>query len=187
MHRLYTIKSALIYATVANAVNYMFTGHSIFENKNIMRADLGNGPEMQLSKHFIEPYEWALHTFQTGLNKLGGMVKIPAGIALNKQYLSAEGAPPIVRESFNSWEGVLAYADYLLKVFQPISAQQSGGVLTGASSWLGFPVYGKTEDEKQKAAVERAMDRAASRAARAERAGTPWRVKMLEDIFERFR
>ena len=186
MHRLYTIKSAMIYMTVANAVNYMFTGHSIFENKNIMRAEVGNGREMQLSKHFVEPYEWALHTFQTGLNKLGGMLKIPAGILLNKQYLSTHGAAPdIVRPSMNSWEGVMAYAMYLLQVAQPISAQQSGGLLTGASSWFGFPVYGKELAEKQKLAIERAQDRAASREKRAEQAGTPWRVQLFENLFGR--
>lgn len=185
MHRLYTIKSAMIYMTVANAVNYMFTGHSIFENKNIMRADLGNGREMQLSKHFVEPYEWALHTMQTGLNKLGGMIKIPAGWALNKEYLSATGAPDIIRPSMSSWEGVLARAMYLLQVAQPISAQQSGGLLTGASSWFGFPVYGKELAEKQKLAIERAQDRAASREKRAEQAGTPWRVQLFENLFGR--
>lgn len=187
MHRLYTIKSAMIYMTVANAVNYMFTGHSIFENKNIMRADLGNGREMQLSKHFVEPYEWALHGMQTALNKAGGVIKIPAGAVLNQQYLSTYGAPKIVRESMNSWEGVMAYAMYLLQVLQPISAQQSGGLLTGASSWFGFPVYGKELAEKQKLAIERAEDRAASRQKRAEQAGTPWRVKAIEDFLERFR
>lgn len=188
MHRLYTIKSAMIYMTVANAVNYMFTGHSIFENKNIMRADVGGGREMQLSKHFVEPYEYALHAFQTALNKLGGMIKIPAGIVLNKQYLSTHGAAPdIVRPSMNSWEGVMAYAMYLLQVAQPISAQQSGGLLTGASSWFGFPVYGKELAEKQKLAIERAEDRAASRERRAAQAGPSWRKQALEDLLERFR
>ena len=186
MHRLYTIKSAMIYMTVANAVNYMFTGHSIFENKNIMRAMVGNGREMQLSKHFVEPYEWALHTIQTALNKLGGLIKIPAGIAINKQYLSTHGAAPdIVRPSMNSWEGVMAYAMYLLQVVQPISAQQSGGVLTGASSWFGFPVYGKELAEKQKLAIERAEDRAASRQNRADQAGPPWRKQLFENLFGR--
>lgn len=186
MHRLYTIKSAMIYMTVANAVNYMFTGHSIFENKNIMRADVGGGREMQLSKHFVEPYEYALHAFQTALNKLGGMIKIPAGIVLNKQYLSTHGAAPdIVRPSMNSWEGVMAYAMYLLQVAQPISAQQSGGLLTGASSWFGFPVYGKELAEKQKLAIERAEDRAASRERRAAQAGPSWRVQLFENLFGR--
>ena len=187
MHRLYTIKSAMIYMTVANAVNYMFTGHSIFENKNIMRADLGNGREMQLSKHFVEPYEWALHGMQTALNKAGAVVKTPIGMLTNKQYLSTTGAPDIVRPSMSSWEGVMAYAMYLLKAIQPISLQQSGGVLTGASSWFGFPVYGKELAEKQKLAIERAEDRAASRQNRADQAGTPWRVKAIEDFLERFR
>ena len=186
MHRLYTIKSAMIYMTVANAVNYMFTGHSIFENKNIMRAMVGNGREMQLSKHFVEPYEWALHTIQTALNKLGGLIKIPAGIAINKQYLSTHGAAPdIVRPSMNSWEGIMAYAMYLLQVVQPISAQQSGGVLTGASSWFGFPVYGKELAEKQKLAIERAEDRAASRQNRADQAGPSWRKQLFENLFGR--
>jgi hypothetical protein len=65
--------------------------------------------------------------------------------------------------------------------------QQSSGVLTGASSWFGFPVYGKELAEKQKLAIERAQDRAASREKRAEQAGTPWRVKAIDDFLERFK
>lgn len=188
MHRLYTIKAAMLYFTFANAVNYMFTGHSILENKNIMRADLGNGREMQLSKHFVEPFEWLLHPTKTALNKMGAVVKLPMSYLQNVEYMSAYGAaPPIVRPSMNSWEGVLAYAMWLMKTFMPIAGQQSGGVLTGASSWFGFPVYGKDTAEKQELAVQRAIDRAAQREKRAELQGTPWRVKAIEDFLERFR
>jgi hypothetical protein len=60
-------------------------------------------------------------------------------------------------------------------------------LLTGASSWFGFPVYGKELAEKQKLAIERAEDRAASRERRAAQAGPSWREKALEDFLERFR
>ena len=187
MHRLYSIKSAMLYATFANAVNYMFTGHSIFENKNMMRVDFGNGREGQLSKHFVEPFEYLLHFAQTVLNKMGGVPKLGLEQLLNKDYLSATGSPSIVRESMNSWEGIMARAMHLLQVVQPISAQQSGGFISGASSWFGFPVYGKELAEKQKLAIERAEDRAASRQNRAAQAGPSWRKQALEDLLERFR
>jgi hypothetical protein len=187
MHRLYTIKSAMIYMTFANALNYMFTGHSIFENKNMMRVDFGNGREGQLSKHFVEPFEYLLHFAQTVLNKMGGVPKLGLEQLLNKDYLSATGSPSIVRESMNSWEGIMARAMHLLQIVQPISAQQSGGFISGASSWFGFPVYGKELAEKQKLAIERAEDRAASRQKRSDQAGPSWREKAIDDFLERFR
>lgn len=188
LHQGYAVRSVLLYLTLGTALNYYFSGHSIFKNKDWTMIDLGDGRKMQLSKHFMEPIHWLLNPGQQALNKLGWVVKEPIEQAMNQQWLSAKGAPPIrttrkdedpveafVRKSgqtlAHSAGGVMpiagqtAYDLGLLRLDPDLS-----GLTPTLAGFFGFPIYGKTDEQYVRAAGERAESAGKDRAEAEKRA-----------------
>jgi hypothetical protein len=188
LHQGYVVRSALLYLTLANGLNYYFTGHSIFKNQDKTMVDLGDGRKMQLSKHFMEPIHWLLNPGQQALNKLGWVVKEPIEQAMNQQWLSAKGAPPIrttrkeedpveafVRKSGQTVAhaaggvmpiaGQTAYDLGLLRLDPDLS-----GLTPTLAGFFGFPIYGKTDEQYVRAAGERAEAAGKDKAAAEKRA-----------------
>ena len=60
LYQAYAMRAALIYATFGSALQYMFTGKSLLENKDPTKIDLGNGDTMVFSKQLMEPLHWAV-------------------------------------------------------------------------------------------------------------------------------
>ena len=58
MYGYYFAKAAIIFGVVGNALNYMFSGKSVLENKDPTRIDLGNGDVLTFSKQLMEPFHW---------------------------------------------------------------------------------------------------------------------------------
>lgn len=115
MHRRYMIKAAIYYFTVANAVNYALSGHSLFQNKNPTRIDLDDGRTMQFSKHETEPLEWLRDPVQTGENKLG---ILPA--AALRVYRSHQ----VAKDHRTPTPTMIDDAELVSGGFAPISLQQ---------------------------------------------------------------
>lgn len=147
MHRRYLIKSAIYYMTFANALNYQFSGHSVFSNKNPTRVDMGDGRTMQFSKHDTEPLEWLRDPVNTAANK---EAFLPA--TFNKLYRTHTDAamrhkpePTPVEDAKMLGEGMM-----------PISLQQfvqNGMSVEDLSGALGMPIYGKSKDVKKERAA----------------------------------
>ena len=78
LHRLYWIRSAFIYATLYNGINYAQSGHMIWDNKRNGKAepfmvDLGNGEWAQANKHAMEVPNLVAHPMKWALGKLGNL------------------------------------------------------------------------------------------------------------------
>jgi len=144
LHRRYVYRSALYYFTVAEAMNYAFSGHSILENDDPTRIDMGDGRTMQFSKHAMEPIHWITDTSKQLYNKLG---YIPKELVAQKELRgeTKEEAPGILKRLGHAAKGLV-----------PIGAQSTIEKETSlqtygeaALSFLGMPIYGKTVEQKK--------------------------------------
>jgi hypothetical protein len=150
LHRQYLLRSAAYYFTVGNALNYALSGHSILQNKDKTQLELGDGRTMQFSKHMMEPVHWITKPGQQALNKLGAFPQEAIEQASSTEYLSTKSAPPMEK-------GVPGHLRHMMKKLVPISFQ-SRDLKTSAASLVGFPIGGRTEeqkDEDKQAARER--------------------------------
>lgn len=165
LRRQYILRSAILYATLYNALNVAMVGHPIWDNKDPLSVDLGNGETTPANKHFLEfPHlVWdTLHgrPFQFWLNKLGTVPKEVGEQALGVEYLSDKAMRPM-KESRGS---------HLLNSLAPIGLEnlQDKGTPEALASMSGFPIYGvhapRTPEEKEVAEEKR--HQAALKAAR---------------------
>lgn len=143
LHRLALIRSAVYMFTAGNAVNYMLSGHMIWDNKNPLRIDLGDGRTMQFAKHITEPLEWLHQPDRTAAGKLSYAVSEPIDQLTGKEYI---GGPPMQESRVqHAAEGFLPF---------PASTNSPEAALAGMA---GFPIYGHTEAEKRLIAIQRRM------------------------------
>ena len=125
LYQLYFARTALIYATIGSALNYIFSGHSILENKDPTRIDLGNGEVLTFSKQFMEPFDWVTNPYGTGVKKLGSLPKSVVEVLTNKQYLTSKWSPRITEYDDNNITKALKYGGQVGKKFLPIWVQQA--------------------------------------------------------------
>ena len=157
LHRQALVRSALYYLAVGSAVNEYFSGKPIWDNKNLLRVELGDGRTMQFSKHLTEPLEWVRQPGRTAAGKLSYAVTEPLNQITWKEYI---GGPPMQ-------ENPLVHAAKGLLPF-PATANSPGAALSGMA---GFPIYGHTreqarilarkryEREHSPAAIEKRMEK----------------------------
>jgi hypothetical protein len=143
LHRRYLAKSAVYYLTIANGINLLTAGHSIFDNENPTRVQLKDGRTMQWSKHSMEPFEWLRDPLQTTANKLAFLPREAIQQLTGKEYVSVHDAAPDIDNR----------AKHLAEQFLPIMAQQGlgGGGATSALGLVGMPVYGRDPEQKREA------------------------------------
>jgi hypothetical protein len=102
MYRMYAARAALLYATLGNGINYMFTGKPIWDNKDPLKINLGDGRTMEWSKQFREPFEWVFDFPSELTKKSSSLIKLGGAQLLNKKYLNAKGAPPLFDAEYDS-------------------------------------------------------------------------------------
>ena len=125
LYMTYLINGAILYGTLANAMNYAFTGRSILENKDPTRIDLGNGEVMTFSKQYMEPFHWLTDPQKTGVKKLGSLTKTFGEIMTNRQYLTTGWSPQITKKDDNALERALAIGGQVGQKFLPIWLSQA--------------------------------------------------------------
>ena len=125
LYMMYLINGAILYAILGNAVNYAFTGKSIFENKDPTRIDLGNGEVMTFSKQYMEPFHWITDPQKTLLKKTGSLPKTAAEILSNKEYLTTGWSPQITKKDDSSIEKALKLGGQVGSKFLPIWVNQA--------------------------------------------------------------
>jgi hypothetical protein len=152
LHRQYLARSAIYYLAVGDAINYSMSGHHLWENKDPTTIDLGDGRTMQWSKHTMEPVHWLTKPGQQGLNKLGFVPRELSNQMLGTEYLSTSGHAPMMKNR----------AAHLAKNFSPIAVQQSfeAGKESGIAGFLGAPIYGKTNEQREKDKADRKLRKA---------------------------
>lgn len=153
LHRSWLLKS-LIYSTIfGNALNYMFSGHSMMENKDKFMLDLGDGQKTPWMKELSDFPRLTMDPAQELLNKLSPTIHAIAQQATGKKYLSAKGYAP-------SLKGAGDRAENLLETMSPFSMSQNntGGLAADISSMLGHPIYGMTPTNKRDADMQRKQE-----------------------------
>jgi hypothetical protein len=125
LYQAYFARTALIYATIGSALNYMFSGHGILENKDPTRIDLGNGDVLTFSKQFMEPFDWVTNPYGTGVKKLGSLPKSVVEVLTNKEYLTGKWSPRITEYDDNNITKAIKYGGQVGKKFLPIWVQQA--------------------------------------------------------------
>lgn len=151
LHRQYIARSAFYYLMVGDGLNYAFTGHHVWDNKDPTFIELPDGRRMQYSKHTMEPVHWLTQPVKQGLNKLGQIPKEAINQMLDTEYLSPRTdrtgsvvAGPKMKES---------RPQQALQSMSPIGVQQlsEGGAAAGVMGALGMPIYGKSRGEVERA------------------------------------
>lgn len=142
LYRAYTTASYLQYATIADALNMAFTGHHFWQNKDKTRVELGDGRTMQLNKHAMEYLNWIQHPGQEGLNKLGFLPSEALEQMMGVEYLRPGGKAPTMK----------SHMGHLIETILPITAK-------GKSFASIVPIYGETQDEKEKRKLAQELER----------------------------
>jgi hypothetical protein len=125
MYQYYFARAALTYAAAGSALNYIFSGHSILENTDPTRIDLGNGQVLTFSKQLMEPFHWITDPQSTGLKKIGSLPRTTIEVLTNKKYLTTKWSPNITKKDDNAIEKGLSIGGHVGKRFLPIWLQQA--------------------------------------------------------------
>ena len=121
LYQAYAIRAGLIYATFGSALQYMFTGKSLLENKDPTKIDLGNGDTMVFSKQLMEPLHWAVHPYKTLVSKQGSTLKLTEQLLFNKKFLTSPWPSPISEEDLFSLYRARDYGQQIGESFIPFS------------------------------------------------------------------
>ena len=125
MYQYYFARAALTYAVAGSALNYIFSGHSILENTDPTRIDLGNGEVLTFSKQLMEPFHWITDPQSTGLKKIGSLPRTTIEVLTNKQYLTTKWSPNITKKDDEAIEKGLKIGGHVGMRFLPIWLQSA--------------------------------------------------------------
>ena len=123
LYQFYFAKAALTYAAAGSALNYAFSGHSLLENVDPTRIDLGNGEVLTFSKQLMEPFHWITAPQSTGLKKIGALPRTTIEVLTNKKYLTTKWSPNITKKDDEAIEKGLKIGGQIGKRFLPIWLQ----------------------------------------------------------------
>ena len=154
--RLYQFKTAIVYFTLINAINNMIAGRNIWDNKDPTRIEWPDGTSMQAMKHAMEPYHWIADPDKTLSNKLGFIPKALVMGFGGVEYASPT-APKLLDLSLAGRAKAVVGAALPFQVQAGFSAPEGEGVTRAVLGTAGFPVYGKTADEKKLERAEREL------------------------------
>ncbi|MDE3021616.1 MAG: sigma-70 family RNA polymerase sigma factor [Pseudomonadota bacterium] len=153
LHRSWLLKS-LVYSTLfGNALNYMFSGHSMMENKDEFMLDLGDGQKSPWMKELSDFPRLTMDPAQEILNKLSPTVRLIGQQLTGKEYLSAKGYSPSLKTAGDRVQNAV-------ETMSPFSMSQNntGGLKADISSMLGHPIYGSTPKDKRAIMMQRRQE-----------------------------
>ena len=155
--RLYQFKTALTYFTLINGINMLTANRPSWENKDPTRIEWPDGTSMQAMKHAMEPYHWIADPDKTLASKLGFVPKaLWVGLA-GTEYASPQ-AQKLIAPSVTGnikIDEALARGTTIAKSTLPFQAQaamdspKGEGVKRALLGTAGFPVYGKTPEQRK--------------------------------------
>lgn len=150
LHRQYIVRSAFIYLTMYNALNQALSGHPIWENKDPLTVDMGNGERLQANKHFLEVPHMLMNPAKFWMGKLGTIPSEALDQIFHKEYLTPSGGPDMKG-------GMLEHAASRVLPFS-LGGNEYQGTPEKVMSALGMPVYGAptgTKEYKETKAAEK--------------------------------
>lgn len=146
LHRYFQYRSGATYLVIANAINYAYTGHSIFQNKNMFSIEMNRNQTLGLDKSLTQPYNIGHNIRNRGLISLfsqaGALPRTAAELWANKQYITPEGAPPLWGPKAKLPEKIGQAAIHVGAKILPIPVTQLNrqGVGPFVSGALSFPI-----------------------------------------------
>jgi hypothetical protein len=169
LHRIYQFRSAMLYALIGGVINYAYSGHYIWDNKDPTTIDLGNGQRMQWNKHWTEPYDIARRPAQAIVNKMGVFPKEILDQLTHKEYINTSGYSPDMKDRLA----------HVVKNVVPIPFQNLGQETPQQLMWnlAGRNVIGQPTQDKAWQSQEHAKRSASAKAAAEKRAAE--RLKKL--------
>lgn len=158
LHRIYQIRSAMLYALIGGTINYAYSGHYLWDNKDPFTIDLGNGQRLQWNKHWTEPYDIMRRPAQSALNKMGIFPREALEQIFDKEYLSTTGTAPPIQDRLS----------HLAKSVVPIPFENIGEQSPQQLMWniagrnvIGQPTQDKDWREKEHQKKQEAAKKAA--------------------------
>jgi len=166
LYQAYALRAGIILATGGSALQYMFTGKTLWQNDDPTRVDLGNGYSLTLSKQYFEPLHWATAPLKTALSKQGSTLKLAEQFFFNKQYLTSPWPSPISKADVFSLQRLADYSGQAAMSMVPfglrkiveeivdgdkITIQEAAGFLLGN---LGHPMYKNPRKPKYPGFIE---------------------------------
>jgi len=162
MYRRYALRSAALWLTLIQGIQYAMTGTSTLENKDPTRIQFKDGTSLQPGKHSAEAVHAMADPVSFAMNKLGFLPSIAADVAAARY-----GAGPLAISGDSPTK-------YLIKKALPFTAsplvqsnltpgQRVGRSVSGA---LGVPIYGFTPQQKLAARQKRMREAAQKRGER---------------------
>jgi hypothetical protein len=181
----YIVKSLVMEFVIGDYFNYKNSGHHLWKNdfsknaddprkrprdtfdkiNDMTYVDRGDGTKQQMFKHLNEFLHMLTEPDKFAVNKAGVVPKSFYEILLNKQYPSVKWAPDIA-EAYDSREkAAMKRALWPVKQMMPITGQQgiTGGTVPGLWSYFGRPVYGLTEEQRERLRQQKTEDAAEAR------------------------
>lgn len=159
LYRQYALRSAALWITVLNGMQYALTGTPIWENKDPTRLEFADGTSLQPAKHSAEAVHAVMDPVKFAMNKLGFIPSLTADVA-SARY----GAGPLAQSGDSIVKHTVkkALPFTASPLFQPhlTPGQRIGRSLSGFS---GVPIYGLTEHQKLMARRERMIKNAEKR------------------------
>ena len=159
LYRQYALRSAALWITVLNGMQYALTGTPIWENKDPTRLEFADGTSLQPAKHSAEAVHAGMDPVKFAMNKLGFVPSLLADVA-SARY----GAGPLAQSGDSIVEHTVkkALPFTVSPLVQPYltPGQRIGRSLSGAG---GVPIYGLTEHQKLMARRERMLKNAEKR------------------------
>jgi len=125
MYQYYFARAALTYAAAGSALNYIFSGHSLLDNVDPTRIDLGNGQVLTFSKQLMEPFHWITDPQSTALKKIGSLPRTTIEVLTDKKYLTTKWSPNITKKDDDAIRKGLSIGGHVGKRFLPIWLQQA--------------------------------------------------------------
>jgi hypothetical protein len=162
MYRRYALRSAALWITLINGIQYAMTGTPVWENDDPTRIQFADGTSMQPAKHSAEAVHAVMDPVKFAMNKLGFIPSLSADIAAARHgagFMAISGDSP-------TWHTVKKAFPFTVSPFvQPHldPAQRVGRSISGA---LGMPIYGYTPKQKMLARQERMREAAQKRGER---------------------
>jgi hypothetical protein len=150
LHRRYVLRAGIYTATLMNGINYMMSGHFMWDNDDPTYLDMGDGRRMVSSKQFMEPIHWLENPAKQGLNKMAVLPGLMLQQGLNKEWLSPGWTPNIYPRGATFSDKFTARIQHAGSKFLPISAQQANQSGSEAALWgfFGHPIYGATPEQR---------------------------------------
>lgn len=160
LYRQYALRSAAIWLTLLNGIQYGLTGRPIWENKDPTRIAYADGTSIQPGKHSAEAVHAVMDPTKFAMNKLGYFPSLAADVAA---YRHGSGFMAMSPHSPVTYAALKAAPFTASPLFQPhLSPEVRIG--RSISGGLGFPLHGMNQEQKLLARSERLSKAAEKRA-----------------------